>query len=220
MKYLVSALSLSIAFIVGVALSSCGDGGGGGGGGKKDGGGGGGVCPNNPSFCQGICCGTACVNQKTDPDNCGECGNQCKPGQGCTNGTCGCGTAGATCKTTDACCTTGCSNLDNDARNCGACDNQCPDNQICVGGNCVCGTATVNEVCTSGQMCCVDPGGNSSSCLADCSGGGGTDGGTNPGDCVCTTACLFGCLGPECCGESAIAGLCVSDGSCNPVFGF
>lgn len=219
MKFFVSISTLAMALIVGVALSSCG--GKTGGGGKKDGGGGGGgICanPDDHPFCQGICCGAACVNEKTDPDNCGSCGTQCKPGQGCTNGKCGCGSNGATCSATQACCATGCSVVDTDARNCGGCDNQCADNEICVGGQCVCGTASSNTTCTSGQMCCVDPGGNSSTCLADCSTGSVPDGGVPGGDCVCSTPCFAGCFGPECCGEYLIAGLCEPATDCNPVF--
>ena len=35
-----------------------------------------------------ICCGSTCVNYKTDPRNCGACGTACAPGQTCENGVC------------------------------------------------------------------------------------------------------------------------------------
>lgn len=218
MKYLF--LTIGLAF--GLALTGCSEGKSGGGG-HKDGGGQGGICPANPSLCGGLCCGTSCVDNKTDPKNCGECDNQCAPNQKCVGGKCGCGSSGGQCKTTDACCDTGCSNLDNDYRNCGMCGKACADNEICVSGQCVCGTSTQNTMCTSGQMCCVDPGGASATCLASCSGGGGTgDGGIGTGpDCMCTAkTCLLGCVGTDCCFEDAFAGACAPAMDCTPVFGF
>lgn len=42
------------------------------------------VCsPNQPN-----CCGGACTNLNTYADNCGACGNVCRPGEWCADGVC------------------------------------------------------------------------------------------------------------------------------------
>ena len=45
------------------------------------------VCPGQLKACNG-----ACVDTKTDPANCGTCGNVCGSDQACSNGTCVCKT--------------------------------------------------------------------------------------------------------------------------------
>ncbi len=48
------------------------------------------------STCQGLCCESTCINQNTDADNCGACGNTCGALEFCVAGSCLCipGTAG------------------------------------------------------------------------------------------------------------------------------
>ncbi len=104
---------------------------------------------------------------------------------------------------------------------CHANDNPaCPDGQDCVGGRCV------NHGTT--------PGGG------DLAGGGSHDMAvgvphdmamqqqkfdfaTGPQDfamtgnlCVCSLGCLSICVGPDCCAEEVILGLCTADPTCTP----
>lgn len=53
------------------------------------------VCANGGCVCEGggTVCGGQCVNNRTDTDNCGDCGNVCDPdvADTCRNGKCACG---------------------------------------------------------------------------------------------------------------------------------
>lgn len=59
---------------------------------------------------------------KTDPNNCGICGNKCGPGVACIDGKCGCPPGQTSCNG-------GCVDLSNDDDNCGACEFKCRNNQ-------------------------------------------------------------------------------------------
>lgn len=110
-------------------------------------------------------CNGVCVNEHTDPNNCGTCGNTCASGQTCTNGACGCPGGTTSCNNV-------CVNETSDPNNCGACGHVCATGQACTNGICacpagqsVCSNACVNEqtdphncgacgnVCANGQLC-------------------------------------------------------------------
>lgn len=59
------------------------------------------------------------VDVYSDPENCGACGNACKPGVRCQAGKCGCPTGQTDCNGR-------CVDLRSDENNCGACSNVCP----------------------------------------------------------------------------------------------
>jgi hypothetical protein len=94
-------------------------------------GGGGRPCPNPGEIrCDGVC-----VNPRTDPDNCGRCGNLCPAGVTCVNGTCGGPTGG--CPSGQTRCSGTCVNLATDFFNCGSCRHACAAGQFCSRGSCV-----------------------------------------------------------------------------------
>jgi len=95
-----------------------------------------------------------CVDTKIDNKNCGTCGNECKDGKVCTNGTCAnvdacnnacvgdqicidgtckleCGNDRAACTQTNTC-----ADLQTDSANCGTCGKACDKSQACVAGSC------------------------------------------------------------------------------------
>jgi hypothetical protein len=80
-------------------------------------------------------CGDACRKTKTDPTNCGSCGNVCGASEKfCVNGTCS-----ATCPNTD--CSGVCVDTATNADHCGTCGNKCTGGKVCVASACSCGTA-------------------------------------------------------------------------------
>jgi len=115
------------------------------------------LCPGEttpPLPCQaengtiGQCCDTAvCAHPLDDPQNCGTCGNACRPGDTCVNGSCsgfpGCGLGhlywycGDGGNPNQICCpSAGCTNLLADSSNCGYCGSACLPGQTCVDGGC------------------------------------------------------------------------------------
>lgn len=102
-----------------------------------------------------------------DANNCGACGNVCKPvingSGGCANGACGVGACSGTFKDCDGQPNNGCEvDTSTDNKNCGACGNACPQGQFCGGGKCgaaavvgVWGGITWYKVPVAGQM--TDP---------------------------------------------------------------
>ena len=80
-------------------------------------------------------CGDSCVDYKTDPANCGDCGKACNPGEACSGGECK-----PTCGPGQKICDGVCTNTTFDPANCGECDKTCPTaanaSGICVASQC------------------------------------------------------------------------------------
>jgi hypothetical protein len=105
--------------------------GGDGGGGDGDGGGGEDPDAGSPACDVGeTLCNEVCVDLDEDPDNCGECGDECEPGQLCSEGMCE-----MQCEPPTTRCGMFCVNLDTDPDHCGACPIEC-DSGLCQDGEC------------------------------------------------------------------------------------
>jgi len=80
-------------------------------------------------------CNGACVDFRSDAQNCGGCGMPC-PGDKkfCSSGQCV-----ATCPNGTTTCGTGCVDTQTSFRNCGACGKTCGQGKVCNGGTCGCG---------------------------------------------------------------------------------
>lgn len=76
-------------------------------------------------------CSTTCTDLRSDPLNCGVCGNECGKGESCTNGRCM-----ASCSPAKTSCQDGCFDLMSDKDHCGSCLNDCPRGLICYRGQC------------------------------------------------------------------------------------
>jgi hypothetical protein len=110
------------------------------------------VCPPPKVECSG-----ACVDTKTDNDNCGMCGNPCMQGtEQCVQGMC--------CKTGQTVCSMMCTDTNTDPNNCGMCGKMCPMNTpVCANGNCQAGCADMNELQFQGKCYYLD--GSGGACL-------------------------------------------------------
>jgi hypothetical protein len=106
------------------------------------------MCPQPKTECSG-----ACVDTKTDNDNCGMCGTVCAQGmEQCLSGQC--------CKTGEVLCNAMCTNTQTDSMNCGMCGKTCTGNTpVCANGACtaftvvgVLGNNTFYKVPVSGAM--------------------------------------------------------------------
>jgi len=119
-------------------------------------------------------CGERCTDLKSDPHNCGACGEVCPDGFFCDgSGSCGERCLGSTL------CGRRCVDPNNDPANCGGCGAACIDGEVCSNGTCA-------LECSGGTLrCgnrCVDPN-------------------NDPGHCGdCKTACAIGqiCLARVC----------------------
>jgi len=120
-------------------------------------------CPSGLTLC-----GQSCVDETSDSNNCGECGNACLGGLECLDGKCACGCG------YDYCPGVGCINTQEDINNCGGCGIMCAQGVACRGGACLNGN--VND-CQSGAYVCPD--GNTTECLSNdehtCCGAGLVD---------------------------------------------
>jgi hypothetical protein len=139
------------------------------------------------------CCSGICIDTNSDPENCGSCGNLCRPkGLPCTDGVCGvnCAQGLSECREGD------CVDLKTDTWNCGSCFNICRQGEICNNGKCFDLTSDVNNCGTYGTIC---PGGKNAACCS--------------GTCVDTFTDSNNCAG---CGNSCEDGWDCSQGKCNP----
>jgi hypothetical protein len=155
-----------------------------------------GGCPAGQTLCGG-----RCVDTRSDPANCGTCGNVCTGGQVCSAGACMRGS----CPTGTTDCSGACVDTQTSVTNCGACGRACPAGQACVSGRCVCTSGTTlcggtcvntatdpancgacGRACSAGTMC---SGGSCVSCGAMVSFGGQVQPIFNAN---CTTGCHGG----------------------------
>jgi hypothetical protein len=88
-------------------------------------------------------CGGSCVDQTTDPANCGACGHACAPTEVCNEGGCT-----STCSSGLTPCAGSCVDTSTDSANCGACGHACTPAENCTGGACV-------SICPPGQTLCA-----------------------------------------------------------------
>lgn len=82
-------------------------------------------------------CGTTCVEQSSDANNCNACGNICSG-------------------TTAACCDSSCTDLNTDRDNCGRCGKVCDSGEACQDGSCVAGDASCPQGRTLCDTSCVE----------------------------------------------------------------
>ncbi len=124
-----------------------------------------------PSGAVGLCCGNACLDVASDPQNCGGCGQNCAAGQTCVEGSCVSGVSATTC-TGDGgcnlpdggsglCCSGACVDPISDLANCGACGFTCFAGATCSAQGCVapsCSEAFDNARCLPADagvgICC------------------------------------------------------------------
>lgn len=97
---------------------------------------------NGFTYCEfrSSCCDGACINPRTDQENCGACRNVCSDGEICQDSKCVCGSDGFECEKEQTCCavygTLACINPQTDQENCGGCGNVCADDEQCIDGTC------------------------------------------------------------------------------------
>jgi hypothetical protein len=190
-----------------------------------------GSCTGSEKSCSGTC-----VNEQSDPNNCGGCGVTCKNGLVCSSGACAVG-----CAMGQMLCGVGsCSNTQTDFDNCGSCGHQCSPGQVCSAGMCsmycgsgttACGGSCVNEQtdnnncggcnqpCGKGLVCSGGTCGVSCGLLSTCNTDAGaycTNLQTDNANCGnCGTACPSGeaCSGGNC-QLTCQAGLVNCNGTC------
>jgi hypothetical protein len=116
------------------------------------------VCPDFGQPCNGTC-----VDTRSDPNNCGACGQTCQGGKICQNSQCVCPPGKTDCEGK-------CVDLSNDPQYCGDCfrpcnlnDEKCENSHcVCTDTGVICGThdvcATCDETAISckGTVCCDD----------------------------------------------------------------
>jgi hypothetical protein len=173
------------------------------------------------------CAGAGCIDVRSDPRNCGACGNACGLGQVCASGVCT-----TTCSAGQVACAGACVALASDPHNCGSCGHGCPDGQACVGGTCtlVCGAGQV--VCGGACTTLASDPANCGACGHACASSQVCANGTCETTCptgmtVCGAACVNvqtdaahcgGC--DQLCAPQNASGACVAGqcqvGTCNP----
>jgi sulfatase modifying factor 1 len=134
------------------------------------------VCPAGAGLTE---CGGLCVDEESDQDNCGACGNACPAGVSCRGGVCACPNGGTACGGV-------CVDASSDRDSCGACGTKCDSRSTCQGGQCV--------------KC---PGAGGTACGNDCH-----DLDTEPNNCgACGVACAQGVACAGTCGQASCSGL-------------
>lgn len=140
-------------------------------------------------------CQELCVDLKSDPEHCGECGKACPGTQACVAGACA-----TSCPTGELLCTssgkTACVNPKGDNANCGMCDKRCKAGEVCYAGTC--------STSCQGETLCVPEGGVQGYCAnlkndnANCGKCGSA--------CNSTEACLSGVCTGSCTMSQTLCG--------------
>ena len=99
------------------------------------------ICPETYTECDGYC-----RDIKSDVKHCGKCGQVCKVGESCQDGSCV-----LICPDKQTVCSGQCVDTTRDFQHCGACGTSCKPGQACVSGKCICPGA--QSLCTDQ---CVD----------------------------------------------------------------
>jgi len=105
------------------------------------------VCPADHAICNG-----ACIDPKSDPTNCSQCGKSCAFNEGCKDGACF-----LLCPPGMTACGGACVDTGSDLANCGACGQACESLLLCSAGVCksTCGSGLTR--CTTGAApICAD----------------------------------------------------------------
>jgi collagen type VII alpha len=111
------------------------------------------------------CCGGACIDTTSDPNNCGACGSACG-------------------ETTSTCCDSACSDTTSDPNNCGGCGNVCTttdpnaSGSTCDGSECVIRCNPPFSLCTGACVNEETDTNNCAGCGVECGGGTSCSGGT------------------------------------------
>ena len=119
-----------------------------------------GACVIEDVTCPGeqVCCKGACVDLRSDPNNCGRCGHSCPAGL-CYNGACGCSGLPSDCPEGCTCATR--TPLPNSTAACGGTDVACQDQTPCPNGDSDCPLGS-----TCGQPCSNSD--TTRRCIAEC----------------------------------------------------
>ncbi len=174
------------------------------------------VCGSGGACSGGLsCCDSFCVNEKTDPEDCGGCGKACPPGEACVGSVCQVPTTcngGPPCSPEDQCCSSGCSDTNSDPDNCGSCGKVCATDQTCAGGTCHSPVGcNGGPACPPVDLCCATGCEDTSSDPNNCGGCGHV---CAPGQSCVESVCQ---MGPNCHGEPACTGAqsCCASGCTN-----
>ncbi len=100
-------------------------------------------------------------------------------------------------------------------------DPACPDGQSCVNGRCVSdngggGGGRDSGSSGGGDLANTAPPDLSMSEQPDLSMPQDNPDFSTGSACVCSSSCLFGCVGPDCCEEDVIFGACMASTTCTP----
>ncbi|APR80930.1 Hypothetical protein A7982_06277 [Minicystis rosea] len=103
-------------------------------------------------------CNATCVDEQTDPSNCGGCNVACAVDEVCSQGACA-----SSCAGTLTACGQKCLDTSSDVKNCGACGHVCATNDTCQNGQCVTCDSSTTDCDGDGWLvadgdCCDKPG--------------------------------------------------------------
>jgi len=116
----------------------------------------------DPSSACETCGGSACIDLRTDAQNCGTCGQACPSTATCVDGGCACPGGLAACGS-------GCADLASDPDNCGACGAPCGD-LFCLTGACSADCGALAS-CSGACIDIMTDSRNCGACGADCGAG-------------------------------------------------